>query len=1337
MNLNKVFLKENVIFQDGGITTSNVNEEADVSIFESLQEPNYSNDDITSEYLQEEGWQAITPERDKALGFLWALDTYTFTTSDGTTITLENLDGVEVYQNAETGEIVVIGAKNAVINGSNENLKINIYDSSISELNLGKGNDRVNIENSTIEEVSGSKGNDTICVENSTITEELSSGAGDDYIYSSNSNIFSVDNGDGDDNIFLDSSLITNVDMGKGNDVAIINESNISQNFLGGKGTDLISSTNSSVNSIDGGKDIDSIILENSTANIINYKEDNVKNVKKEEQVSPYELYSEDTVTESQNITNSKIASYSSKELTAEEQIQALTIDLFITNLENMNTQFLEQENEDGVISDAYNFVKQLLDLGISKEDIKVAIEEQEQMIREMKNSLNGIGDETFEEVFKRWTGMDYNQDNITEYYETAQLYSLAMTGLSKTETFKENISSADSLGQVFNYYVVYYGSEDLAREKLNEFLKESFESEPYAFGFQTVYINENNQFVATYPKEYTPSGPLSGTEYSTTIRDINDVTNMINTMSRYFNIDTYTQEYVDNFEDTMGYSIKELQENFIISQLEAFGSGSSFQKLIDKYCADQEGFTEKLATVTQITGIGLMIIGGVVSFVCPPVGMSIMTAGKWTAVAGMFSDNALEIIDDLSSENGLSKEETWDLLKETLTEVALLYSGGKINGVATSAKQIVLTSTQSKALAFLAEIGTDASLSLLTDLMITGEIDLTGEGISQLLGILTGVAGAKVDAYTKQAFDEADILYKAGDYSGALKLLNGKGIPEYKINNYYRQQDIDRITSIFKETGSVQKALEALKSSKFLSNNDINNLAAELKLDVLKNNGVDISKYQGYDFSSDQGKLVFADIEMYYKSITQGININDLMVPTVKSIENGLQSAKVGDIFEVEGSKKIYIKNPDGSYTQLNISKDTYCKLFPAIDRYSSGQQNSGDCYLVSALNSLFANQSAREQLLKCFSENEDGSVTVKLPNSDTEIIIKGGQTINDLGVNRGKHVTGALGMQLLEYAYKVDLVNKEINKVQESIDFLDKCDVDTYNEYLDSLPEGSEALTFDEFQTSIITSYDNFRLDFKNLTGNDIIPKQIDELIQFTDFNEGIFFTEGKLNQKGYNYLSKITGIPKTEIEKLDEVFSVIMNETQNSLLFDYHIVGTRNYFKLEHQEKIDMINSNQELFETLGGNGGYSSTVFETFGFKNSHNESVSSSDFLNMILNDPSLQDNYLVTAGTVLTKQEFIKRCNDPNDKNYQYYKDNPDAYKERLEQLPDESVLKKLNIVSGHAYGFQVRVNATNGETEIVVTNPWSIANSNNKDIILAVEEFKKYFDTIFVAEIE
>ncbi len=49
-------------------------------------------------------------------------------------------------------------------------------------------------------------------------------------------------------------------------------------------------------------------------------------------------------------ITNNKTSKYSDGELTPEQEMQALTIDLFSQNLENMKSQFEEQENEDGAI---------------------------------------------------------------------------------------------------------------------------------------------------------------------------------------------------------------------------------------------------------------------------------------------------------------------------------------------------------------------------------------------------------------------------------------------------------------------------------------------------------------------------------------------------------------------------------------------------------------------------------------------------------------------------------------------------------------------------------------------------------------------------------------------------------------------------------------------------------------------------------------------------------------------------------------------------------------------------------------------------------------------------
>ncbi len=54
----------------------------------------------------------------------------------------------------------------------------------------------------------------------------------------------------------------------------------------------------------------------------------------------------------------------------------------------------------------------------------------------------------------------------------------------------------------------------------------------------------------------------------------------MFNTMPRYFDLDQYTNDFKAQFEETTGKSIEELQNEYKINQLNAFGSGNSFQKI-------------------------------------------------------------------------------------------------------------------------------------------------------------------------------------------------------------------------------------------------------------------------------------------------------------------------------------------------------------------------------------------------------------------------------------------------------------------------------------------------------------------------------------------------------------------------------------------------------------------------------------------------------------------------------------------------------------------------------------------------------------------------------------
>ena len=192
---------------------------------------------------------------------------------------------------------------------------------------------------------------------------------------------------------------------------------------------------------------------------------------------------------------------------------------------------------------------------------------------------------------------------------------------------------------------------------------------------------------------------------------------------------------------------------------------------------------------------------------------------------------------------------------------------------------------------------------------------------------------------------------------------------------------------------------------------------------------------------NSTQGKLVWADVNLTKKSIVEDKDIADVLVPMFETNEDGIENVDVGDVFEIEGEKNIFIKTQDDLSQELKISKKAYCRLFPAVYRYSSGQQKSQDCYLVAVLNAIMVNPNARIKLLSCFNEKEDKSISAKLPTSDTEIIIQQNETIEDLGVKKSQHMNNSLGMQLLEYLYKLSLLEKsdknlnDKNKTAEKI--------------------------------------------------------------------------------------------------------------------------------------------------------------------------------------------------------------------------------------------------------------------------------------------------------------
>lgn len=176
--------------------------------------------------------------------------------------------------------------------------------------------------------------------------------------------------------------------------------------------------------------------------------------------------------------------------------------------------------------------------------------------------------------------------------------------------------------------------------------------------------------------------------------------------------------------------------------------------------------------------------------------------------------------------------------------------------------------------------------------------------------------------------------------------------------------------------------------------------------------------------------KNMEGDIDLIYNAYAEGKKPIDAYVPTVGNKQDGINSVKVGDTFEVEGEKNIYFKDSDDNARQLKVSKETFAELFPPAERFSSTQGAPGDCYLLATLNTMIENPVKRGVLYDMFEETDD-AVNVKIPTG--EKVYTAPKSDLRQGIDKWQHMQGATGMILAEHAYGEELQYRLENEFHE----------------------------------------------------------------------------------------------------------------------------------------------------------------------------------------------------------------------------------------------------------------------------------------------------------------
>lgn len=580
----------------------------------------------------------------------------------------------------------------------------------------------------------------------------------------------------------------------------------------------------------------------------------------------------------------------------------------------------------------------------------------------------------TFEEVYRLERGVEFNPKNIENFEKKSAEYELVANvsnmkdavhkaldeSLSKVEhgeqsgaTQEEKQAAGKKLQEgLIASLKTLYGNDEA---KINEELKKLYGNDSIS------YING----AISYKKPTTGFGNINlgkGQDYE--YQDLVEMSKKLLTK-----VDENTKKVMGN------KSLKEYEQDYANSYALAYGQRNATQ-LARAFANDQESAASKAKMAVSIGG-NAVAIGGMIIF--PAWGTASIITGMLSSTVGVA---AVDVINETTRPQGMS-DEKWAEIKKELKQNTMLMAAGFVAGSAGNmAKEAVLAgqaaNAATKIAAIAAQIGTDATISLISQMAITGEISLEGEGIGQMISQVMGILAAR----------------KAAKMNTSLQDLNPKMNPTFN------------------------SAVRNLKMSD-----------AELYEDfkLLRSKNMLPSHLADFIYSPDKAnfnKNILEDIKKMAEAIRNGIEPIDAFVPKLNNIAEASSNKKIGEVFSLKDTNDVYVMDKNGP-VKLEMDRDTFFKMFPPLESHSTAQGQMGDCWFVSGgLDALMSNPKSRAQFYQMFSQ-KGNDIVIKLPpykdayldDVPTEIVFKNGK-LHSPGLN-GSKVSGAPAIQLFEQAF------------------------------------------------------------------------------------------------------------------------------------------------------------------------------------------------------------------------------------------------------------------------------------------------------------------------------
>ena len=336
----------------------------------------------------------------------------------------------------------------------------------------------------------------------------------------------------------------------------------------------------------------------------------------------------------------------------------------------------------------------------------------------------------TFDETYKSEMGVTFKKENIEAYNRSAATFAGVSKMTEKLDEIHKQLDDNITIVEGNNRNGVDSRTLETCNKRLEICLKNSLRN---LYGDNETAISKGLKDLTGENYSYK-NGKLtmdvpanSGFAYTANGNDLVRLSKKV------------LKTVDENYQKTLGKkSLETYAKEMAEANKVAYGMKNAAQ-LADAYRADQEGVVHTVRAGVEYAGTAVMVAG----MLCyPPVAFA---GGAIASFGGV----GVEMTEEATKRH--TDPETMKALGEELaTNAALMVVGMKAGQTGAAVKNALLAKNSPKLMATIADIGTDASISLMGDLALTGQVNLEGEGFSQVMSLIAGHRGKIVGGVKK-----------------------------------------------------------------------------------------------------------------------------------------------------------------------------------------------------------------------------------------------------------------------------------------------------------------------------------------------------------------------------------------------------------------------------------------------------------------------------------------------------------------------------------------------------------------------------------------------------------